>query len=109
MHEAFSLDITLTRQSGTQVQVTCDGQPSHSFDLQSLALAQKGQPGLPQPLDDPVAYGKAAYQALFPAGSPAQQALEAMPTVSCLSPPTIPSMLFPGNTPVARTASWSRS
>jgi hypothetical protein len=65
------MEITLTRQSGTQVQVTCDDQPSHSFDLQSLVPAAEGQPGLPQPLNDPINYGKAAYSALFPAGSPA--------------------------------------
>ena len=73
------MELTLTRQSGTQVQVTCDGQPSHDFDLQSLVPAEEGQAGLPQPLKDPVAYGKAAYQALFPAGSPAHRGLEATP------------------------------
>ncbi len=62
-----------------QVQVTCDGQSYHSFDLQSLVPAEEGQPGLTQPLDDPVAYGKAAYQALFPAGTLARRTLEAMP------------------------------
>src|SRR5260221_7347417 len=77
--EAVSMELTLTRQSGTQVQITCNGQPSHDFDLQSLVPAQEGQPGLPQPLDDPVAYGTAAYQALFPTGTPAGRALEAMP------------------------------
>jgi hypothetical protein len=41
--------------------------------------AEEGQPGLSQPLDDPVAYGKAAYQALFPTGTPAGRSLEAMP------------------------------
>ena len=77
--EALGMEITLTRQSGTQVQVTCDGQSSHSFDLQSLAPAEEGQPGLSQPLDDPVAYGKAAYQALFPAGTLAGRTLESTP------------------------------
>src|ERR1700730_1992827 len=73
------MEITLTRQGGTQVQVTCDGQPSHSFDLQSLMPAAEGQPGLPQPLDDPVTYGKAAYSALFPSASPGRRTLDAMP------------------------------
>ncbi len=74
------MEITLTRQSATtRVQVACDGQPSHNFDLQSLVPAAEGQPGLPQPLNDPVAYGKAAYQALFPAGSPARRTLDAIP------------------------------
>src|SRR5579859_3039734 len=73
------MELTLTRQNGTQVQVACDGQLSHSFDLQSLVPATKGQPGLPQPLKDPVIYGKTAYQALFPAGSLARRALDAKP------------------------------
>src|SRR5260221_13155797 len=77
--EALGMEITLTRQSGTQVQVTCDGQSSNSLDLQSLVPAEEGPPGLSPPLDDPVAYGTAAYQALFPTGTPAGRSLEALP------------------------------
>jgi len=67
------MELTLVRQANTQINVTCDGQPSHTFDLKTLAPNK--EKGLPQPLDNPVAYGKAIYQALFPAGSPAQLTL----------------------------------
>ena len=56
------MELTLTRQAGTQVLVTCDDQSSHTFDL--LALVP-GKNGLPHPLDDPITYGKAIFQALF--------------------------------------------
>src|SRR5437867_697192 len=64
-----------TRQ--TQVAVTCNGVFSHTFDLQTIIPG--GTNSLPHPLRDPVAYGKALYAALFPLGSPAQQALSAKP------------------------------
>jgi hypothetical protein len=75
--EAFSMELTLARQSGTQVAVTCNDQPSHTFDLRTLI--PNDDKGPPQPLDDPVAYGKAVYQALFPPGTAARRALHAMP------------------------------
>jgi hypothetical protein len=31
-----SMELTLTRQEGTQAQVTCDNLPSHTFDIRSL-------------------------------------------------------------------------
>src|SRR5438552_3889664 len=71
------MEITLTQQAGTNILVACDGQPSHSFDLRSLAPDE--DTGVPQPLDDPQAYGKAVYQALFPAGSAARHALDEAP------------------------------
>ena len=70
------MELTLTRQSGTRVLVTCDSGPSHTFDVQTLF---PGEQGPPQPLDDPIAYGKAVYQALFPTGSAARLGLNAMP------------------------------
>jgi CHAT domain len=73
------MELTLTRQNETQVQVACDGQPSHSFDLYSLSPPKAAQPGPPQPLSDPMTYGKAAYQALFPVGSLAHRILDAIP------------------------------
>lgn len=73
------MELILTRQNESQVQVTCDGLPSHSFDLHSLIPSSENQQGLPHPLEDPVTYGKAVYQALFPAGSPAQHTFAAMP------------------------------
>jgi CHAT domain/AAA domain len=73
------MELTLARQSqpGTQVTVTCDGQPSHTFDLRTLIPdADKGPP---PPLTDPVAYGQALYAALFPPGTPARRALDNAP------------------------------
>jgi tetratricopeptide (TPR) repeat protein len=70
------MELTLARQAGSQVLVTCDSQPSHTFDLLTLA---PGEQGPPQPLDDPVAYGKAVYQALFPPETAARRGLDAMP------------------------------
>ena len=35
------MELTLTRQVGTQVAVTCDGQPSHTFDLPPLPDEKK--------------------------------------------------------------------
>jgi tetratricopeptide (TPR) repeat protein len=70
------MELTLTRQSGTQILVTCDSQSSHTFDLLSLLPQEKG---LPQPLDDPVAYGQALYTALFPPETLARRTLANMP------------------------------
>ena len=73
------MELTLTRQNGTQVQVACDGQPSHNFDLQPLVLSPEGPSGLPPQLENLSTYGKALYSALFPPTSPARRALDAMP------------------------------
>ena len=70
------MELTLARQAGTQVFVTCGGQLSHTFDLLTLA---PGEQGPPQPVDDPVAYGKAVYQALFPPETAARRELDAKP------------------------------
>ncbi|HZU02507.1 MAG TPA: hypothetical protein VFA10_22760, partial [Ktedonobacteraceae bacterium] len=61
----------------SQVTVTRDDAFSHTFDLHTLPPTRTN--GLAHPLRDPVAYGKALYAALFPQGSPAQQALAARP------------------------------
>jgi len=71
--EGFIIELTLTRQDGTNISVVCDDQPSHFFDLD--ALNPNNDEGLPHPLVDPVAYGKAIYQALFPPGTSARLAL----------------------------------
>src|SRR5947209_15119133 len=73
------MELTLTRQpaGASQVAVTCDGQPSHTFDLRTLIPNEQQQP--PHPLEDPVAYGKAAHAALFPPESPALLQLETAP------------------------------
>ncbi len=69
------MEISLALQSGTTVSVTCDGQPSHTFDLLNLTPDKKiaGRP--PQPLVKPVAYGLAVFAALFPAKSVASRML----------------------------------
>src|SRR5579872_2607810 len=71
------MELVLTRQSGTQVLVSCDNQPSHYFDLNTLVPNDDKDP--PHPLDDPIAYGKAVYRALFLSQTPARQALEYAP------------------------------
>src|SRR5258708_15210752 len=73
--EGFNMELTLARQTGTQVLVTCDGQSYHTFDLLTLVPGEKGPP---QPLDDTVVYGKAVYQALFPPDTAARRELDAM-------------------------------
>jgi tetratricopeptide (TPR) repeat protein len=75
--EGIIMELTLTRQDGNQVLVTCDGQASHSFDLRTLLPNARNEP--PQPLEDPVKYGKAAYRALFAPETLAQRKLEATP------------------------------
>src|SRR5712691_3192624 len=69
------MELTLTRQAGTQVAVTCDGQPSHTFDLPPLPDEKK----LLYVPDYPIAYGKALYTALFPPGTAAQRTLATTP------------------------------
>src|SRR6266516_2408626 len=70
------MELILKRKSGTQVLVTCDERSSHTFDLLTL---MPGNNGLPYPLDDPIAYGKAIYQALFPQETSAWITLNAKP------------------------------
>jgi tetratricopeptide (TPR) repeat protein len=70
------MELTLERQAGSRVLVTCDKQPSHTFD--SLTLIP-GEKGLPHPLKDPVAYGQALYTALFPQETLARRALAHAP------------------------------
>ncbi len=60
------MELTLTLQGSTTVTVSCDEGPSHTFDLNRLLPAEKISGRPPQPLDDPLAYGQAVYQALFP-------------------------------------------
>lgn len=60
------MELKLTLQPDAQVAVNCNGQLSHHFDLRQLIPDDDRENGLPQPLADPVAYGQALYQALFP-------------------------------------------
>jgi tetratricopeptide (TPR) repeat protein len=70
------MELILTRKTGNQVLVTCDERTSHTFDLLTLV---PGNNGLSHPLDDPVAYGKAIYQAVFPQETAAWNALHTRP------------------------------
>src|SRR5579863_5105885 len=71
----MALELTLSRPDTrqTQVAVTCNDQPSHSFDWRSLIPNKTN--GLAHPIADPVAYGTALYAALFPLNSPAHKTL----------------------------------
>src|SRR5438874_1051831 len=69
------MELTLTRQAGTQVAVTCDGQPSHTFDLPPLPDEKK----LLYAPDHPITYGKTLYTALFPPETAAQRTLATTP------------------------------
>jgi tetratricopeptide (TPR) repeat protein len=70
------MELTLTLQGSTTVAVSCDEGPSHTFDLNRLLPAEKISGRPPQPLDDPLAYGQAVYQALFPPRSLAARLLD---------------------------------
>lgn len=70
------MELVLTRHSETEIAVTCDGEPSHRFEL---AMVFPFEAASDAPLADPVAYGKLAYLALFGADSPASKALETLP------------------------------
>jgi hypothetical protein len=69
------MELTLTHKTDTQILVTCDGQPSHTFDLQMLTKSERPL----RVLDDPVAYGKRLYQALFPSGTLAKRTIDQAP------------------------------
>ena len=69
------MELTLTRQAGTQVAVTCDGQPSHTFELPPLPDEKK----LLYSPDYPTTYGKTLYTALFPPETAAQRTLATTP------------------------------
>ena len=71
------MELTLAHQTETEITVTCDGQPSHTFDVRTLSLNNEKE--RPHQLDDPVAYGEAIYRALFPPESLARHRLETIP------------------------------
>ena len=58
------MELTLTRTSDSHVAVTCDGASSHAFDLRTL-MPDEMLPGRPpQPLFDPITYGKCSLYSL---------------------------------------------
>lgn len=72
------MELTLSL-NGTQVEVSCNGMHSHSFDFLTLIPDSTIIERPPQPLNDPIVYGRAVYEALFPDESLAYQALYARP------------------------------
>jgi hypothetical protein len=83
MEGRFCMELVLTHLGETQINVTCNGQFSHIFNLSPLQSRIKKEF-----LDDPVyysqefdsalaAYGKQLYQALFPSNTLAQHTLAA--------------------------------
>lgn len=75
------MEIILQRASSqsAQVSVLCDGQPSHHFDLRAVLPDSDRADRPPHPLQDPAAYGRALFAALFAEGSAARRAWEAGP------------------------------
>src|SRR5215472_8980323 len=70
----MEIELTLTQQTPTTVTVTCNGQHSHTFENSTLPAQSESAI-----LKDPITYGKALYQALFPPDTLAQQTLAQTP------------------------------
>jgi len=73
---SLRMELTLTRQDGNQVLVTCNNHASHTFDLQTLLSSEQT---LSSPLVHPIAYGTTIAQALFAPDTPASRTLDALP------------------------------
>ncbi|MBP1466196.1 tetratricopeptide repeat protein [Candidatus Chloroploca sp. M-50] len=73
------MELTISSQSANEALVRCDGVASHCFIPREVLPAPQDGSRLPNPLDDPVAYGRALFTALFPTGSLAHAALAARP------------------------------
>ena len=71
------MELVLALHEETHLSVTCNNIFSHTADLQPLLFQNEEEARIM--LDDPVAYGKKIYHALFPPDTPAQQALAAIP------------------------------
>jgi tetratricopeptide (TPR) repeat protein len=70
------MELVLTIQPDNAALVTCDGGESHRFD--PVRIVPDAQDATCPP-DDPVAYGRALFAALFSPGSPAHAALALRP------------------------------
>ena len=73
------MELVLSYHSETDVDVVCDGELSHRFELAMVFPIQPDPNAPPAPLADPVAYGAAVYTALFGADTAASKALESLP------------------------------
>ncbi len=71
------MELVLALQQEMQVRMTCDDHFSHTFDLRPLLFHNEQEARII--VDDPAAYGRKIYTALFPPGTAAQQALAALP------------------------------
>lgn len=72
--EGVRVELVLALQEASQIHVTCDDHSSHSADLHLLLTENASSI-----FEDPAAYGKKLYAALFPPQSIAQKALATMP------------------------------
>lgn len=71
------MELVLALHENTHLHVTCDDHFSHIADLHPLLFQNEQEAGII--FDDPAAYGKKLYTALFPPNSISQQALASMP------------------------------
>ncbi|GHO47570.1 hypothetical protein [Ktedonospora formicarum] len=70
------MELLLKQQTDYQVDVTCDNQCSHTFDVQPLQLLTHWYERLSR---DPMGYGQRLFHALFPVNSRASNVLNAHP------------------------------
>ncbi|GHO47571.1 tetratricopeptide repeat protein [Ktedonospora formicarum] len=70
------MELILTQQPDYQVEVICDDQYSHAFDVQPLRLLAHWYERVSR---DPMGYGQRLFHALFPTNSRASNALNAHP------------------------------
>jgi hypothetical protein len=84
MSRPASVELILSLKLDHQVAVVCDGQESHSFQLDGLFPDQQNGKIV---LTDPNETGQRLFSALFPAGSIAFQAFEKRPRRTLLVAP----------------------
>lgn len=73
------MELQLAAEPGGKIAVYCDDLSSHCFDLTILFPTQGVEVRPLQPSDASREFGAAMFQALFPDGSPARQALDTKP------------------------------
>ncbi len=73
------MEVTLSHEDTNRIAVFCNGQPSHTFDMQILPPPLGASTASSSPLEDPVAYGTALYEALCAPETLAHQTIVANP------------------------------
>lgn len=73
------MELTLIHEDNNDIAVLCNGQLSHMFDMQMLPPPPGAATSSLSPLEDPVAYGSALYEALCAPETLAQQTSAAKP------------------------------